>query len=128
MPDKKPVLLVEDDEGLRYAFRVALERAGFEVIEAAEGDEAVRVLNERGAELCFAVFDMLVPNIHGSSLIFHVANTQASLPVVAVTGYPDRVMFADPADRHVVKAIFLKPVAPEDVAAFIAARNAREPR
>ena len=128
MTDRNTVLLVEDDEGLRYAFRTALERAGFKVVEASQGDDAVHIINQRADELCFAVLDMLVPKVHGSSLIFHIASTAPSLPVVAVTGYPDRVMFADPADRHVVKAIFLKPVAPEDVAGFIAARHAREPR
>jgi DNA-binding NtrC family response regulator len=124
MTDRNTVLIVEDDDGLRYAFRKAVEREGFHVVEAARGDDAVRILNEVGDTFAFVVLDMIVPKVHGSSIIFHIANTLPALPVAAVTGYPDRVMFADPADRHVVKAIFEKPVAPEDVATFIKSQHA----
>lgn len=120
------VLLVEDDEGMRYALRVALERAGFQVDVAATGREAVQFLNSQATAYCAVTLDMLLPNIHGSSVLTHVARTAPQLPVIAVTGYPDRVLFADPADRHVVKAIFTKPVEPTDVAAYVKSRCSRD--
>lgn len=100
------MLLVEDDEGLRYATRVALERAGFTVDVAESGRDAVALVNEHAAAYCAVILDMLLPHIHGSSVLTHIARVAPDLPVMAVTGYPDRVLFADPADRHVVKAIF----------------------
>jgi hypothetical protein len=57
---------------------------------------------------------------------FDATTTAPRLAVIAVTGYPDRVLFADPSDRHVVKAIFPKPVDPVDVAAYIKSRCSRE--
>ena len=120
------VLLVEDDEGLRYAMQIALERAGLQVEPAIDGHEAVQALNERAADYCCVILDMLIPGIHGSSVVTHIARTSPKLAVVAVTGFPDRVLFSDPADRHVVKAIFAKPVEPTDVAAYVRSRCSRE--
>lgn len=116
------VLLIEDDEGLRYAMRVALVRVGFEVDEAMDGREAVQKLNESGSTYQCVLLDMLLPNIHGSSVLSHIARTNPNLAVVAVTGFPDRVLYSEPADRHMVKAIFTKPVDPVDVAAYVKSR------
>ena len=125
MADPVRVLLVEDDEALRYAMRHALERADLQVDEAADGREAVQAINANGDSYAVVVLDMLLPSIHGSSVLAHIARTAPKLPVVAVTGFPDRVLFIDPADRHVVKAIFTKPVDPVDVAAYVRSRCSR---
>ncbi|HEX2835814.1 MAG TPA: response regulator [Thermoanaerobaculia bacterium] len=128
MNQEHRVLLVEDDEGLRYAMRVALERASFAVDEAADGREAVQAINEGHGKYCAVVLDMLLPAVHGSSVVTHIARVAPDLHVVAVTGFPDRVLFADPADRHVVKAIFAKPIEPTDVAAYVKSRCSRHAR
>ena len=127
MTDAVPlrVLIVEDDEGLRYAMQHAFERAGFLVDAAADGKAAVLLLNNAATPYVAAILDMVVPEIHGSTLISHIARTSPRLPVIAVTGFADRVLFAEPADRHVVKAIFVKPVEPADVAAFLKSRCSR---
>jgi len=119
MPTEPRVLLVEDDPGLRYAMCVALTRAGLEVEEAVDGKEAVQALSGGVDAYCCIVLDMLLPTMHGSSVVTHIARTAPELPVVVVTGFPDRVLFADPSDRHVVKAIFTKPVEPVDIAAYV---------
>ena len=121
MPQPR-VLLVEDDEGLRYAMRIAFERAGLLVDEAMTGKDAVEMLNNAPDAYACVILDMLLPSIHGSSVVAHVARTLPRLPIIAVTGFPDRVLFADPSDRHVVKAIFTKPVDPVDVAAYVKSR------
>jgi DNA-binding NtrC family response regulator len=126
MPVTHRVLLIEDDEGLRYAMRVALERAGLEVTVCADGREAVHAIDAERDSWCCVLLDMLLPTIHGSSIVTHIARTAPRLAVIAVTGYPDRVLFADPSDRHVVKAIFPKPVDPVDVAAYVKSRCSRE--
>jgi DNA-binding NtrC family response regulator len=126
MPGEHKVLLVEDDEGLRYAMQIALERAGLQVDLAVDGREAVQALNTNAASYCCVILDMLLPSIHGSSVVTHIARVAPKLAVVAVTGYPDRVLFADPADRHVVKAIFAKPIDPVDVAAYVKSRCTRQ--
>jgi DNA-binding NtrC family response regulator len=126
MSNEHRVLIVEDDEGLRYALRIALERASLIVDEAVDGREAVQAINNGADKYCAVVLDMLLPAVHGSSIVTHIARVAPRLHVVAVTGFPDRVLFADPGDRHVVKAIFAKPVEPNDVAAYLKSRCSRE--
>jgi CheY-like chemotaxis protein len=116
------VLLVEDDEGSRYALRVALERAGLQVDDVPDGKDALHLLNNAPDAYSCVLLDMLLPGVHGSSVVAHVARTLPRLAVVAVTGFPDRILFADPSHRHVVKAIFAKPVDPVDVAAYVKSR------
>ena len=122
MASSHRVLLIEDDEGLRYAMRVALERAGLEVDVAVDGREGVKAIDTSPDAWCCVILDMLLPSIHGSSIVAHIARTAPRLAVIAVTGCPDRVLFADPSDRHVVKAIFAKPIDPVDVAAYVKSR------
>jgi DNA-binding NtrC family response regulator len=107
---------------LRYALRVALERAGIDVDEAIDGKDAVDAINNNADQYCVVILDMLLPMVHGSSVLAHVARTAPRLAIVAVTGFPDRVLFADPSHRHVVKAMFTKPVDPVDVAAYVKTR------
>ena len=126
MAKEHRVLLVEDDEGLRYALRVGLERAELQVHAVVDGREAVQAINTNPDQYCCVILDMLLPNIHGSSVVTHIARVAPKLAVVVVSGYPDRVLFADPADRHIVKAIFPKPVEPTDVAAYVRSRCSRD--
>jgi DNA-binding NtrC family response regulator len=121
MPQPR-VLLVEDDEGLRYAMRVALERVGIGVDEAADGKDAIDAINNNADAYRCVLLDMLLPMVHGSSVLAHVARTAPHLAIIAVTGFPDRVLFADPSHRHVVKAMFTKPIDPVDVAAYVKSR------
>lgn len=102
--------------------RFALERAELAVDEAVDGRQAVQLINDGPDKYCTVVLDMLLPGVHGSSIVAHIARVAPTLHVVAVTGFPDRVLFADPADRHVVKAIFAKPIEPTDVAAYVKSR------
>jgi DNA-binding NtrC family response regulator len=120
------VLVIEDDEGLRYAFTRAFEKVGLAVDSTGSGRDAVDILNRDSEKYCCVTLDMLLPSVHGSSVIAHVARTNPRLAILAITGYPDRVLFADQADRHVVKAIFVKPVETADVAAYVASRCSRE--
>lgn len=122
MDEVRRVLLIEDNEGLRYALRIALERAGLQVDVAVDGREAVRAIDAHPRAYSCVLLDMLLPTIHGSSIVTHIARNAPHLAIIAVTGYPDRVLFADPSDRHVVKAIFPKPVDPVDVAAYVKSR------
>jgi DNA-binding NtrC family response regulator len=126
MGNEHAVLIAEDDEGLRYALTTAFERAGYRVDAAASGREAVQFINENAAGYCGVLLDMLLPNVHGSSVLAHIARVAPKLPVIAVTGYPDRVLFADPADRHIVKSIFVKPVEPADVVVYMQSRCKRD--
>ena len=79
----QPVLVVEDDAGVRTFLVSVLEEQGFRVIAAASGEEAAELLHDEHAQL--AVLDMGLPGMDG----FEVAARLApDVPVIIVTGDP----------------------------------------
>jgi CheY-like chemotaxis protein len=80
------VLVVEDDELLREVAVEALKDAGFQVIEAATGEEALKKCKERVADALFT--DIRLPGkIDGWTIAEHCRDADPSLPVVYATGY-----------------------------------------
>ena len=80
------VLVVEDDERIRTAVRLALENEGWEVVEARSGEEALEVFPEADAHI--VLIDIMLPGIDG----FEVCRTvrrQSDIPVVMVTARDD---------------------------------------
>jgi len=80
------VLVVEDDERIRTAVRLALENEGWEVVEARSGEEALQVFPEADADI--VLIDIMLPGIDG----FEVCRTvrrQSDIPVVMVTARDD---------------------------------------
>ena len=64
------ILLVDDDEVVRKAVRGALEFKGYDVVEVADGSEALPVIEERSVDL--VITDILMPNVEGNELVMRV--------------------------------------------------------
>jgi CheY-like chemotaxis protein len=80
------VLVVEDDELLRVVTTEALEEEGFEVIEAATGEEALEKCQEHIADALLT--DIMLPGkISGWDIAEHCREANPHLPVVYVSGY-----------------------------------------
>ena len=63
-PEKPNILLVEDDEDLRDAFRDLFEDEGYGVWTAANGQEALDCLRQRG-KACLILLDLMMPVMNG---------------------------------------------------------------
>jgi two-component system chemotaxis sensor kinase CheA len=85
---KRRVLLADDSITTRSLERSILESAGFEVTPAADGAEAWRILQERGAELDVIVSDLEMPHLDGLGLLEAVRGSPRyrELPFILVTG------------------------------------------
>ncbi|RMF70907.1 MAG: PAS domain S-box protein, partial [Planctomycetota bacterium] len=59
------ILLAEDNEHVRPILKMGLERAGYEVLEARDGREALAIIEARGAELSLLVLDVNLPHASG---------------------------------------------------------------
>ena len=80
------VLVVEDDDLLREIAVEALKEAGFQVIEAATGEEAIKKCRERVADALFT--DIRLPGkIDGWDIAEHCREINPKLPVIYATGY-----------------------------------------
>ena len=108
--ERARVLLVEDDDDNRELMAELLAAAGFAVVGAASGDEALRILAARGADV--VVTDVGMPGMGGLELATAVKARLPGLPVVAVTGWAERDDIAQARGRE-IDAVLVKPVDPE---------------
>ena len=93
-PNREPfeggtVLVADDEELVRRVIVAGLERAGFRVLTAADGVEAVDVFRAHAADLCAAVLDMSMPRASGSEVLVEIRKTLATLPVLLTSGYAE---------------------------------------
>jgi CheY-like chemotaxis protein len=79
------VLLVEDDVLVRLLAVEALVDGGFDVAEAADGPEALRLLD--GGEFDLMVTDVGLPGMSGAELAVQVRRERPALKVLFTTGY-----------------------------------------
>jgi DNA-binding response OmpR family regulator len=88
------VLVADDDHDILMLVTFRLERAGYEVIQAHDGEEAVRLAFERGPDL--AVLDAMMPKLDGYAVTRQLRGHEATsrLPVILLTA---RVQEADVA-------------------------------
>ncbi len=85
--DLHRVLLVEDNQDAREALARQLELAGFDVVEASDGAEALLRLRS-GLEPCVIVLDLLMPGVDGYRFREEQLRDPvlAAIPVIAVSG------------------------------------------
>jgi two-component system chemotaxis response regulator CheY len=85
------VLVVDDEVQVRKPIYLNLTRAGYEVIEAADGREAIEALNAGDNPLMVDAIlcDIRMPKINGTEAITYFRSQYPSVPVVVMTGYPD---------------------------------------
>src|SRR5438552_15682458 len=78
------ILVIVDDALLRGAIRVVLESAGYEVIEAGDGDAGLRLHREAGADL--VVVDLFMPERDGLEVIRAVRAEAPQSKIIAMSG------------------------------------------
>ena len=84
---KAKVLLVDDDDAVRTAFRRVLEARGYSVLACRSGREALERLDGGGFDAM--VSDVRMPGMSGLNLLRAVREHDLDLPVILVTGNPD---------------------------------------
>src|SRR5918997_5945579 len=114
--DGRCVLLVEDDPALRRYLEVVLQRAGYRVLSAGDGLEAMKFLLAETVDV--VVTDALMPNLDGYELCRFVRSSShlAHLPIILLSAL-DPKNSTDEAEQ--VDAFLAKPVSPEDLLSSI---------
>ena len=82
------ILIVDDDEDIREALAMILEKRGYEAIAAANGRLGLDRLAE-GVRPAVILLDLMMPTMNGWDFIRHISQDEAlaRIPVVVLTGY-----------------------------------------
>lgn len=83
------ILLVEDDEALRELAREFLESAGYSVLEARSGPEAIEVVRGHEGSIHLLLTDVVLPGMSGPALSENLGATHPGMKVLYVSGYTD---------------------------------------
>ena len=84
------ILLVEDSKLLRITNERTLVKAGYDVISAEDGEEALRCAKEQKPDLI--LLDLLLPKVSGLEVLTRLKHNRdtAKIPVVALSGLSDK--------------------------------------
>jgi two-component system cell cycle sensor histidine kinase/response regulator CckA len=96
-------LLVEDEDGVRSFAVRALQRQGYEVLEASTGVEALEVMEKVGGKVDVVISDVMMPEMDGPTLLKELRKTQPHLKFIFVSGYPDDAFRKSLADGEQVE-------------------------
>jgi two-component system cell cycle sensor histidine kinase/response regulator CckA len=130
-PDASPgagkgvVLLAEDEPGIRRLAARALARDGWQVVEAAAGDEALELIAASTAAPAALVTDMVMPGADGEAVLRAARARWPDLPVIVTSGYAETLR-GQPPDALGVTWL-AKPYAMRDLARTLAGVHRADP-
>jgi CheY-like chemotaxis protein len=79
---------VEDNAATRGALVDTLEVLNYQVLEAADGREALTVMAQRGEEIALVLSDVVMPGMGGVALLHALRERELEVGVVMLTGHP----------------------------------------
>ena len=109
---RRTILLADDEPAIVVLIARVLRGAGFHVLTARDGREAVNVFRANESEVDLLVFDAMMPELSGYRAMLEVRETHPDMPVVFCSGYseevaldgrdlpPNSVMLAKPFHVH----------------------------
>jgi len=83
------ILVVEDEAGIRALIRKILRRQGYEVLEASNGEEALKLAEGGAAGIDLLITDVMMPQMGGHELSDRLREQHGEMKVLYVSGYTD---------------------------------------
>ena len=124
------VLVVDDEPDVRKVVRMTLEKSGYDVLEAEDGQKAIEEVkkDENSMLLSLIITDIRMPNMNGIDVINYYRKEWPSVPLIVLTGFPDMDM-ATTMLKHGIVDYLVKPVEAEKLRASVSkAMEQREVR
>ncbi|GAC1421224.1 MAG: hypothetical protein NVSMB53_19820 [Gemmatimonadaceae bacterium] len=84
------ILLVDDEDSVRAIVVKILRRAKYNVLEAENGDAAVRIAEAHQGKIDVVITDMYMPGLRGREVIQRIAPTRPGLRALFISGYADQ--------------------------------------
>ncbi len=108
------VLVVEDEAALRDLLKAILSGMGFHVILAANGGEALSLVEEQGLKPDMMITDVVMPEMSGGELVERLRRNHPDLKVLFMSGYTDSAIVhhgeLDPGTPFIQKPFTLKDI------------------
>lgn len=103
------ILLVDDDDAARVYARTILEEAEYQVIEAADGDEAVLRYREQSGRIGLVITDIIMPKKNGREVFGEIRKLRRDAAFLFISGYGEDIMrttgFLEPGQPFLIKPL-----------------------
>ncbi len=89
------ILLVDDEETIRFAAKAVLSKHGYRVLTATDGAEALKVFNAHADEIALVLTDLMMPVMGGLALTRAVRLVRPAVPVIMSSGQNEKSRLAE---------------------------------
>jgi len=83
------ILIVEDDDRLRKLLRITLEKYGYKVLDAGNGEEAIEICNSYDGIIQLMITDVVMPKMNGKEAVDRIQPLYPKMKVIFMSGYTD---------------------------------------
>ena len=81
----KKVLIAEDESAIREIIAITLKRAGYEVTEACDGQQAIDIYNSKNGAFDVVLLDIMMPNVDGLEVCKTLRNQSSTVGIIMLT-------------------------------------------
>jgi len=108
----KKVLIIDDDPYIRDTVALILELYGHKTLEAADGLQALQILENQHIDLI--ILDIQMPKLNGMAILDELKNRRIIVPTILITGYARPSVLSELQKKGYTK-ILLKPFSETDI-------------
>ena len=105
--DNKEILLVDDEADIREVLEIALQDLGYDVLVAANGEQALQIFKAQSPPLVLT--DIKMPSMDGIELLKHIKRENPECEVIMITGHGD-MNLAIKSLKHAATDFITKPI------------------
>jgi two-component system, cell cycle sensor histidine kinase and response regulator CckA len=87
VPDGVTLLIVDDEDIIRSVAKSLLQRKGYRVLVARNGEEALQLVRDEGNQIGLVLLDLTMPHMSGSETLCQLYRLKPDLKVVLMSGY-----------------------------------------
>ena len=124
LPPKPHILVIDDDESMRFMLQTKLFQSGFNVTLAASGSHAIQIF-QSGKRFDLVLCDLKMPLKSGIEVIRFMRDSGLQTPTVILTGFPERDKIIAAAQMG-IQDVLIKPVRHHDLMNMIRAKLGEE--
>jgi two-component system cell cycle sensor histidine kinase/response regulator CckA len=100
------VLVTEDENGVRRYIHQILERNGYTVLEATDGNDAIQIMNRYQGPVHLLLTDVVIRDIGGVELAEYFARLRPGVPVIYMSGYNEHLWFREDMTVNLIQKPF----------------------
>lgn len=108
------ILVADDDEVIRSFIKTLLEKSGYKVIEAIDGEDAIDKFREYKDDIQLLIIDVIMPKINGEEVYQEIKKVKSDIMAIFTSGYDEDFLYHKGVLEE-GKELILKPFLPKEL-------------